>query len=71
MSALARLAPVSPKMLTNAGGSVPPLLKKPLSALATLHWFMLKAQGAGAFGALSGINPPSVAVRVRITSVAV
>ena len=59
-------------MLTNAPGSVPPLLKKPLSALATLHWFTLKAQaGAGAFGALSGINAPSAAVRLRITSVAV
>ena len=41
MSALARLAPVSPKIGTNAGGSVPPLLKNALSALATLRWLGL------------------------------
>jgi hypothetical protein len=35
LSALARLAPVSPKMVTKLGGSVPPLLKKLLSALVT------------------------------------
>jgi hypothetical protein len=44
VSALARLAPVSPKMVTKAPGSAPPLLKKALSALATLHWLTLKTQ---------------------------
>jgi hypothetical protein len=33
-----------PKMVTKLGGSVPPLLKKLLSELATLHWLTLKMQ---------------------------
>jgi len=53
------LTPVRPKMLANAGGSVPPLLKNTLSALATLLWLMLKP------------GAPSVALRFKITSVAV
>src|SRR5262249_45505547 len=65
VSALPRLAPVRPKMVTNAGGSVPPLLKKLLSALATLHWLMLKPQ-VSALG-----DWASVAVRFRTASVAV
>jgi hypothetical protein len=76
VSALPRLTPVRPKMLANAGGSVPPLLKNALSALATLHWFTLKAQAnapapLAAFGTPSAVSPPSAAVRLRIASVAV
>ena len=79
VSALPRLTPVSPKRFANAPGSVPPLLKNALIALATLHWLMLKAQvnapdPLAAFGTPSGlspISPPSAAVRLRITSVAV
>jgi len=71
VSALPRLTPVSPKRFANAPGSVPPLLKKALIALATLHWLMLKAQALGAFGTPSVVSAPSVAVRFRITSVAV
>src|SRR5262249_53983097 len=44
------------------------------AALATLHWFTAKPQALGplgAFGTPSGISPPSAAVRLRITSVAV
>jgi len=51
-------------MVTNAGGSAPPLLKKALSALATLHWLRLKPQA-------SALGCPSVAVRFKIASVAV
>jgi hypothetical protein len=63
-------------MLTNAGGSAPPLLKKALSALATLHWLRLKTQ-ASAPGPLGVPGPPgplgwpSVAARFKIASVAV
>src|SRR5215472_14318438 len=71
VSALPRLTPVSPKRFANVGGSVPPLLKKALIALATLHWLMLKAQALAAFGPLSGVSAPSAAVRLRFTSVAV
>ena len=66
-------------------GSAPPLLKKALSALATLHWLRLKAQASapgplGALGPLLGplgwpgaLGPtgwPSVAVRFKLASVA-
>ena len=44
-SALPRLAPVRPKMVTKSGGSAPPLLKKLLSAVATLRWLMLRPSG--------------------------
>jgi hypothetical protein len=37
LSALARLPPVNPNTLTKPGGSAPPVLKKVLSAPATLH----------------------------------
>jgi hypothetical protein len=58
-------------MARKLGGSAPPLLKKVLSALATLHWLMLKAQPSalGPFGALGLL--PKLAVRLRIASVAV
>jgi len=83
-SALPRLAPVSRKMVTKAGGSAPPLLKNAFSPLATLHWLPLKAQ-ASAPGPLGALGPPpgplgpllgptgcpSVAVRFKIASVAV
>src|SRR5215813_6020338 len=68
VSALPRLTPVSPKRFANAAGSVPPLLKNALIALATLHWLMLKAQS---LGTPSGVSAPSAAVRLRFTSVAV
>ena len=59
-------------MVTKVGGSVPPLLKKLLSELATLSWLTLKprfrARWRGAPGALGW---PSVAVRFRIALVAV
>src|SRR5947209_20232951 len=63
-------------MFANAPGSVPPLLKNALIAVATLHWFMLKAQAnapdpLAAFGTPSAVSPPSAAVRLRIASVAV
>jgi hypothetical protein len=56
-------------MVTNAGGSVPPLLKKPLSAPATLHWLMLKVQ-LSALGPLGPLGWPRTAVRFKIASVA-
>jgi hypothetical protein len=60
-------------MVTNAGGSAPPLLKKALSALATLHWLRLKAQvsAPGPLGVFDPLSCPSVAVRFKIASVAV
>src|SRR5215472_4398143 len=79
-SALPRLAPVSRKMVTKAGGSAPPLLKNALSPLATLHWLRLKAQASapGPLGLLGARGPllgptgcPSVAVRFKVASVAV
>jgi len=52
-------------------GSAPPLLKKALSALATLHWFTLKAQ-ASALGPPGALGPPpKFAMRFRIASVVV
>jgi hypothetical protein len=70
-SALARLAPVRPKMERKLGGSAPPLLKKALSALATLHWLRLKAQASALGPMLGPLGWPSVAVRFKIASVAV
>jgi hypothetical protein len=66
VSALARLAPVRPKIFTKAGGSAPPLLKKALSAFATLSWLPLNPPVPSALG-----PPPKFAVRFRIASVAV
>ena len=42
LSALPRLPPVWANTLTKPGGSVPPLLKKVLSEVATLRWLMLR-----------------------------
>ena len=64
VSALPRLPPVSPNTLTKLGGSAPPLLKKLLSALATLRWLTLRPRCR----ARSARGLPSVAVRFRITS---
>ena len=61
VSAFVRLLPVRPNTLRKFGGSVPPLLKKVLSVVATFCWFCVHA-GAGA---------PSAAVRSRITSLSV
>jgi hypothetical protein len=62
VSALARLLPVSPKIAAKLGGSAPPRLKKPSSALATFLWLMLRP-----------VVPikPRLPVRLRITSLAV
>jgi hypothetical protein len=54
------LAPVRLKIGRKFAGSAPPLLKKALSALATLHWLTVKHPSA-----------PRLALRFRITSVAV
>lgn len=43
-SAFAKLLTVNLKRERNACGSVPPLLKKLLIAVATLHWLMLNPQ---------------------------
>ena len=70
-SALPRLAPVNPKIVTKPGGSVPPLLKKLLSELATLSWLPLSAPfGSGCCPGVEGCCP-STAVRFKIASVPV
>jgi len=60
-------------MVTKLGGSVPPLLKNALSALATLHWFTLKPQlsALGPLGPLGCAIWARMAVRFKIASVAV
>ena len=64
-SALLRSPPVRPNTLTKAAGSVPPLLKKLLSALATFCGL------APAPGPPPGPPGLSVAVRFKITLAAV
>jgi hypothetical protein len=64
LKALARLPPVRPKTGRKPGGSVPPALKKVLSEVATLRWLMLRPP-------VAICCCPSVAVRLRITSLAV
>jgi hypothetical protein len=49
-------------MPTKPGGSAPPLLKKVFSAPATLFWLPLEPAMP---------SPPKLAVRLRITSLAV
>jgi len=71
VSALARLAPVRPKIGTNAGGSVPPLLKNALSALATLRWLLLSPAAPRSPGPPSMVSPPSAAMMFSVASLAV
>jgi hypothetical protein len=74
-SAFAKLLPVNPKREANAGGNAPPLLKKLLIAVATLHWLMLNPQpialGAPAAAAAAPPALAKFAVRFKSASVAV
>ena len=64
LNALPRLLPVRPNTLTKPGGSAPPLLKKLLSAVATLRWLTLRPPVPISLLAQLG-------VRFKIASVAV
>ena len=69
VSALPRLAPVSPKTVTKPGGSVPPLLKKLLSAIGDV--LLVDVQAAVRQRAVGTEGLPSTAVRFKIASVPV